>query len=132
MVVSYFLGNQLNLLDQAKVQLILPLLFMSAQFMLHESPQFWMKRNDKERALKSYTFYKGPHVTEAESEKFLSEPTAGGGAVEGDDYNRKLSIWEQLIDAKEEFRSPQAKKAFFISFSLLLLSGGAWIFPGNF
>lgn len=122
------------MLDQAKTQLILPILFLIAQFMLHESPQFWMKRNNKERAIKSYKFYKGTDVTEAESVKFLSEPTAECREVgrDTDDCNRKISIRQRLIDAQRKFRSPQAKRAFFISFSLLILSGGAWIFPGNF
>lgn len=131
-VISFFLGSHLNLLDQAKAQLILPVLFISAQFMLHESPLFWMKRNDKERAIKSYTFYKGNVVTEAEGVKFLSEQTAECGVVESDNCNQKISIRQQFIDAQKRFRSPEASRAFFISFSLLTLSGGVWVFPGNF
>lgn len=52
-VVSYFLGSHLNMVDQAKVQLILPVIFMVVQFVLHESPEFWIKRNNgKVRSLK--------------------------------------------------------------------------------
>lgn len=131
-VVSYYLGSHLNLLDQAKVQLILPVLFMIAQFGLPESPYFWMKQKNKERAIKSYKFYKGTDVIEAESVKFLSEQTPECGVDEHDNIDRKLSIRQQFIDTQKKIRSPQAKRAFFISFTLLILSGGAWMFPGNF
>lgn len=130
--MSYFLGSHLDLLDQAKTQLIIPILFMVAQFMLHETPQFWMNRNNRERAIKSYTFYKGTSVTEAESVKFLSEQTAECRVIEHENYNRKIAIRQQIMDVQKKFRSPQAKRAFFISFSLLILSGGSWIFPSNF
>lgn len=45
-VVSYFLGSQLTLVDQAKTQLILPTIFLIIQFILHEPPEFYVKQND--------------------------------------------------------------------------------------
>lgn len=47
-VVSYFLGSHLNLVDQAKIQLILPAIFIVVQFALPESPVYWMKRKNEE------------------------------------------------------------------------------------
>lgn len=76
-------------------------------------------------------FYKGALMSEFESERFLTKPTPKNGLDEPDDYNQKMSIRQQIIDVLKKFQSPQAKKAFFISFSLLILTGGSWIFPGK-
>lgn len=46
-VVSYFLGSHLTLVDQAKIQLILPTIFLFAQFVLEESPEYYAKRNNE-------------------------------------------------------------------------------------
>lgn len=56
--MSYFLGSHLNLVDQAKVQLILPAIFMILQFVLHESPEYHIKRkNEKVCVIIETIFY---------------------------------------------------------------------------
>lgn len=44
-IISFALGNYLSCLDQAKVQLIIPVLFMFVMFLLPESPEYWSNRN---------------------------------------------------------------------------------------
>lgn len=85
-----------------------------------------------QRAIKSYKFYKGTNGIEVESVKFLSKAPVENILDESNNYNQRLSIWKRITGGFEKFRSRQAKRAFFISFSLLILSGGAWVFPGTF
>lgn len=47
-IVSFFLGKYLNCLDQARVQLFMPLVFIVVIFFLPESPEFWIKKNKHE------------------------------------------------------------------------------------
>lgn len=44
-ILSYFMANYLNCLDQAKVQLIIPGIFVVILFFLPESPEFWIRKN---------------------------------------------------------------------------------------
>lgn len=83
--------------------------------------------------MKSLKFYKGPNITDAESVRFLSQPSTIDKVLDEIDNNnnQQKSIWHQIAAVLKKFQSPQAKKAFFISFSLLLCSGGCWIFPGK-
>lgn len=46
MIVSFFLGNNLNWLEQAKLQLTVPVIFTIIIFFLPESPEFWRQRNN--------------------------------------------------------------------------------------
>lgn len=43
-ITSFFLGNYLNCLDQAKIQLIMPVIFVIVLFFLPESPEYWITR----------------------------------------------------------------------------------------
>lgn len=44
-ILSFFLGNYLSCLDQAKVQLIVPAIFLVVMFFVPETPDYWIKRN---------------------------------------------------------------------------------------
>lgn len=57
-IVSFFLGKYLNYIDQAKVQLLIPIIFILILFLLPESPEFWDKKN-KQKV--SHTFKKKNH-----------------------------------------------------------------------
>lgn len=88
-----------------------------------------------QRAIKSQNFYKGASATDAESSKFLPRPLIAiidKGIDEPDcDQTTKKSVWQQITTVLKKFGSVEAKRAFFVSFSLLLLSGMSWIFPGE-
>lgn len=45
-LISFLLGIYLNCVDQARMQLIAPVLFIIAAFFLPESPEFWTIKND--------------------------------------------------------------------------------------
>lgn len=49
-IVSFFLGNYFNCLDQVKVQLIVPVIFMVLMFFLPETPDYLIKRS-KEKVI---------------------------------------------------------------------------------
>lgn len=46
-IISYLLGNYFNFVDQAKMQLIIPIIFMIVAFFLPESPEFWARKNNE-------------------------------------------------------------------------------------
>lgn len=41
-------------MDQAKAQLIVPIIFMIAMFLLPESPEYWLSRNKEKVCLRFY------------------------------------------------------------------------------
>lgn len=45
-MISYFMGNYLSCLDQAKAQLVVPVLFMIIMFFLPDSPEFWANKDE--------------------------------------------------------------------------------------
>lgn len=45
-ILSFFLGNYLSCLDQAKLQLIVPAIFLIVMFFIPETPEYWAKRNN--------------------------------------------------------------------------------------
>lgn len=45
LIISFFLGNYMNWLDQAKVQIIVPIIFMILMFFIPESPEYLTNRN---------------------------------------------------------------------------------------
>lgn len=47
-IISFFLGNYLSGLDQAKTQLIGPVIFTIAMFLFPETAEFYGKRNEEE------------------------------------------------------------------------------------
>lgn len=49
-ILSFFLANYMDWLDQVKVQLIVPIIFMVAMFFLPESPEYLTNRNKKKVA----------------------------------------------------------------------------------
>lgn len=44
-IISFVLGNYLSCLDQAKMQLIIPIISLLIFFILPESPEFLAKKN---------------------------------------------------------------------------------------
>lgn len=52
-IISFSLGNYLSCMDQAKVQLIMPVAFTIFTFWLPESPEFWITKN-KEKVSKVF------------------------------------------------------------------------------
>lgn len=44
-IISFFLGNYLNWVDQVKAQLVVPIIFMIAMCLLPESPEYLTNRN---------------------------------------------------------------------------------------
>lgn len=51
LIISFFLGNILNCADQAKVQLIVPVIFLLSMFFFPESPEFWANKNKEKVSL---------------------------------------------------------------------------------
>lgn len=47
-LLSFFLGNYLSHLDQARTYLIMPIIFSIIWFFLPELPEFWIKRGQRE------------------------------------------------------------------------------------
>ncbi|XP_031623102.1 uncharacterized protein LOC116340647 [Contarinia nasturtii] len=116
MIFSFFLGNFLNWLDQAKAQVIVPIIFMIIMFLLPESPEYLKNRNKEKRAIKSHRFYKGS-LNELEQAKFLKQKDdkfeSGSRANDGEETDSTSKI--RLRD----FLTTQAKRAMFISFTSL-------------
>ncbi|XP_055296383.1 facilitated trehalose transporter Tret1-like [Sitodiplosis mosellana] len=119
-IISFALGNYLSCLDQAKVQLIIPLIFMLAMFLLPESPEYWSNRNNEKRAMKSRKFYKGS-IAALEKVDFIQVPNDDelengklNDVTDESKTNSKLTL--------QDFLTPQAKKAFFIAFTAFTLS----------
>lgn len=52
-IISFFMGNYLSWLDQAKTQLIVPIIFIIVLFLLPESPEFWAKKNKEKVSRRS-------------------------------------------------------------------------------
>lgn len=82
-----------------------------------------------QRAMKSRRFYKGENV-EPEKAEFLPESpddeyTRG---MANDDDNKNKSIRERLSSELKKFQNPQAKKAFFIAFTSIIMGFfcGVW------
>lgn len=83
-----------------------------------------------QRAMESHKFYKGDNVSNAEGVRFLANSTLEKGQDQSDSCSTpKVPVTQRIADALKKFRSPQAKKAFFVSFSLLILTGPSWVFP---
>lgn len=47
MLFSFLLGNYFDYIDQAKIQLILPVIFVLVLFCIPESPEYYIKRDNK-------------------------------------------------------------------------------------
>lgn len=147
-IVSFILGKYLNCMDQVKVQIIIPIIFMVIMFLLPETPEFWTKQNkDKvsrnisfnrmykivtllcallnlhliifQRAIKSRTFYRGK-ITDLENGEFLTKSPKN--LTKQENIVENASAFGRFCSIFEGFGSPQAKKAFIISLSSLILS----------
>lgn len=56
-IISFLLGNLLNWRDQAKLQIIVPIIFIICMFLLPESPEHWIKRRkEKVYIYRKYIF----------------------------------------------------------------------------
>lgn len=53
LIISFFLGNHLSCADQAKVQLIVPVVFLISMFFFPESPEFWTNKNKDKVSLRN-------------------------------------------------------------------------------
>ena len=47
LIISFFLGNYLSCMDQAKTLLVGPIIFIGIMFLLPESPEFLENKNKK-------------------------------------------------------------------------------------
>ncbi|XP_031623610.1 facilitated trehalose transporter Tret1-like [Contarinia nasturtii] len=117
LIISFFTGNYLCCVDQAKTLMIGPIIFISIMFLLPESPEYLSKRNKQKEATKARKFYRG-NISETkilENAEFhqkssLCEIEKG----KPDDKSEKLSV--------KDFFTPQASRAIFISFTTVILS----------
>lgn len=62
-ICSFLLGSRLQCMDQAIVPLIPLAAFMGIMFILPDTPEYWISKNDKQRAIESNQFYKGSNAT---------------------------------------------------------------------
>ncbi|XP_031623613.1 facilitated trehalose transporter Tret1-like [Contarinia nasturtii] len=129
-IISFFIGNYLSCLNQAKIQLIVPIIFMIAMFLLPDSPEYWQKRQKEKHALKAHTFYKGSTVNThiPEHDEFIPKmknETVEKGKLEEMANNQNM---ENSTLSLGDFCTPQARKTFSIAFTILLLSitSGTW------
>ncbi|XP_055308694.1 facilitated trehalose transporter Tret1-like isoform X2 [Sitodiplosis mosellana] len=122
-IISFFIGNYLSCIDQAKTLLIGPIIFISIMFLLPESPEFLANRNKQKRAMKARKFYKGSFAA-LESAEFLQKTQIEieKGKLEKDEEEEDEDDESDSKLTLQDFLTPQAKKAIFISFMALALN----------
>ncbi|XP_031623912.1 facilitated trehalose transporter Tret1-like [Contarinia nasturtii] len=118
-IISFFMGNYLSCIDQAKTLLIGPIIFITIMFLLPESPEYLSNRNKQKQAYKARKFYRGS-IAVVESADFFqkSQNEIEKGKliknVENDDLDSKVTL--------RDFLTPQARRSIFISFTALTLN----------
>ncbi|XP_055296382.1 facilitated trehalose transporter Tret1-like isoform X2 [Sitodiplosis mosellana] len=121
-IISFFLGNNLNWLDQVTAQLIAPIIFMIIMFLIPESPEYLTNRNKDKRAIKAHKFYKGSAAAleHAEFLQKLKDEKVEKGMSDNDENQTEMELNTKI--SLRDFCTPHAKRAYFISFVGLILS----------
>ncbi|XP_031622939.1 facilitated trehalose transporter Tret1-like [Contarinia nasturtii] len=118
MIISFLLGSLLNWTDQAKCQLILPIIFLCVMFIYPESPEHWIKLRQEKSAKRSCRFYKG-NICTLENVQFLPKHECIDAEYE------QTKVHTNKDDSKltfHDFLTPKAKRSIFIAFVSLVIS----------
>lgn len=103
-ISSFFLGNYLNSLDQAKAQLVVPAIFMVLMFVFPETPEFWTNKN-KTNVSSSFSNF----IFEGNSFEIFSEHWNHGNFTKAAMLSLRIRNSfrrHQVVKLKKEYRIP--------------------------